>query len=233
MTATANDGAIAFLAELRRGGELILDNAEQLYNEAILLGERKAFARAVCLHQLSNEECAKTDFIGVWATSLVLGHEVDVRRITRALQNHKTKNHTNAYFLEPSEDELRAREQGDWTTALRLFRERQAGSHRTFNDQKNAALYVNFENGTFSAPKDVIAEGLANEMRTLNRHFLDVAAQHVRQLRTLETNDRDSRNALRRFAASLREAVREHADDPVACLSKALEEMLDAVKPGS
>ena len=171
---------LALLAELWRGGEMIFDNARQLCNEARFLRKNEAVARAVCLHQLSNEECGKIELLGWWAMSVVLGQAIDVAHIGRALTDHKAKNDANAYFSGVTDDERRAREQADWATASEIFRRRKAEIHELFNEHKNAALYVNFQDGRFSAPKDVITEVLADEMAILNDYFLGIAANNVR-----------------------------------------------------
>src|SRR5688572_21524403 len=100
--------------------------------------------------------------------SIVLGCSVDTGRVSKALRDHKAKNYTNAYFSTVTDEERNARDQRDWQKALNIFRSQQAEIHRLFNTQKNAALYVNFEDGRFSAPKDAIAEAFAKEMAALN-----------------------------------------------------------------
>lgn len=215
------------LVELKRGGEMIFDNAQQLNREARLLRENGAFARSVCLHQLSNEECGKIDIVGAWAMSLVLGHEVDPNRTSRALRDHKAKNYTNAYFSGLTDEERSARERRDWRAALKLFRSRQAEIHDAFNTQKNAALYVNFENGTFSAPKEAITEAQADEMALVNDYFLWIAENHVRLLKSLESNDRGLRTSARRLVTRLQELKTQQPEDPESVLRIAIQEMFD------
>src|SRR4051812_10735855 len=67
--------------ELVRGAQLAFKNAEALYNEAQLLGTNGAFARALTLHQISLEECSKLDILCVAATSVVMGHHVDLDKL--------------------------------------------------------------------------------------------------------------------------------------------------------
>jgi len=72
-----NDDALNLLAELSRGGNLAIGNAEELYAEAVLLKKNGHLSRALALHQISIEDCAKVDIVGAWATNLVCGGEYD------------------------------------------------------------------------------------------------------------------------------------------------------------
>jgi AbiV family abortive infection protein len=209
---------------------MIFENAQQLCNEALLLRRNGAMARAVCLHQLSNEECGKVELLGGWAMSIVLGHQVDVAHISRALRDHKVKNYANAYFSGVTDDEHNARAQGDWAKASEIFRRRQAEIHGLFNEHKNVALYVNFQDGRFSAPKDVITEALADEMAVLNDYFLRIAANNVRLLGSVESDDWGSRTAARRLVARLEELMRDRPSDPEGALRTVMREMFADVQ---
>ena len=83
---------MALLAEFARGGELIFDNAEQLYREACVLRDHEAFSRALCLHQLSNEECGKLNILGGYAMTITLGDDFDPAKMAKALRDHEAKN---------------------------------------------------------------------------------------------------------------------------------------------
>jgi AbiV family abortive infection protein len=160
------------LAEFARGGELIFDNAEQLYREARILRENGAFSRSLCLHQLSNEECGKLEIIGWYATSIVLGDVVNLAQMEKILRSHKDKNYANAYFAGVTDEEHAAWGRGDWAGSSKAFKELQVKLYTIFNTNKNASLYVHFEKGKFSAPKEVITAELADEMIALNKYFL-------------------------------------------------------------
>jgi hypothetical protein len=69
------------LGVLVRGAEKTFDNAEKLYFEAETLAKTGATARALCLHQISLEECAKVETLGAWATSLLAGQKVDADKV--------------------------------------------------------------------------------------------------------------------------------------------------------
>ena len=69
------------LSELARGAQKTFDNADALYREAKLLGAAGALDRALFLHQISLEECAKIEIMGAWVTSLLAGYTVDEKRV--------------------------------------------------------------------------------------------------------------------------------------------------------
>jgi AbiV family abortive infection protein len=88
-----------FLGELARGAEKTFENAEALFREAEILSAAGAFARALFLHQISLEECAKIEAMGAWATSILAGIPVDKKNVLAGLTRHGNKNRTNAYIL--------------------------------------------------------------------------------------------------------------------------------------
>src|SRR3977135_1309878 len=111
----------AYLSELVRGAKKTFDNAEKLYEEAAILAKAGATARALCLHQISLEECSKIENMGVWATSLLSGLEVDQNKVLAAFRRHSSKNKSNAYMLEGSQAEKDAKARGDWGAAREEF----------------------------------------------------------------------------------------------------------------
>ena len=54
------------LSQLVRGASLAFANAVELLREAKTLSAYGAFSRALFLHQISLEECGKTEMIGWW-----------------------------------------------------------------------------------------------------------------------------------------------------------------------
>ncbi|MHC4049513.1 AbiV family abortive infection protein [Bradyrhizobium sp. 25ACV] len=73
-----------------------------------------ATARALCLHQISLEECSKVENIGAWATSLLSGLPVDQNKVLASFRRHSAKNKGNAYMLKGSQAEKNAKARGDW-----------------------------------------------------------------------------------------------------------------------
>lgn len=110
MADTANSLDKNLLAEFANGARKTFANAEALFGEAVTLHKAGALSRSLFLHQISLEECAKIDMLGGWATSLLMGHSVDIVRMTKAMSSHAHKNRTNAYFLEGSKEEKTAKQ---------------------------------------------------------------------------------------------------------------------------
>jgi AbiV family abortive infection protein len=172
----------SILAELARGASFSFRNAEDLYREATILYAHGAFSRALALHQIFMEECGKIEILGAWATSYLLGLDVDRRKVESALASHRAKNSANAYMLPVTEAEEKAREQADWKGAIKAFDEQKTAFHVQSNFRKNAALYVDFDGTTFVAPSDQITEPMVREISAMNSWFIEVVRPKVRML---------------------------------------------------
>lgn len=164
------------------GAALIFKNAEALYDEAQLLGQAGHFARAAVLHQVSMEECSKIDTLGAAATSILLGYDVDEIRLAKAFRNHKAKNHANAFFARATDEEMAARAGGDWKAVSEAFKKFQDKFHAEVNTIKNAGLYVDFQDGQFTAPVDEVDEPAAIAFQSVNAYFLKHCDNFLRLL---------------------------------------------------
>jgi AbiV family abortive infection protein len=173
----------ALFEALAEGAIKSHENAKSLCEEAALLREKGKLARAFFLHQISLEECAKIDLIGPWIIALFAGHSFDEKKLRGSLENHAVKNKTNAYMLRASPDELAARSEGDWKRAISIFHTRAKQFHEESNDAKNGSLYVDFNNGSFFAPHELITEAKVGEIASRNEEFLDRVTAEVRMLR--------------------------------------------------
>lgn len=162
------------------GADLIFQNAVALYNEAQLLGKSGHFARATVLHQISMEECSKIDSLGAAVISLLNGHGVDEDRLAKAFRNHKAKNYANSYFAVATEEELAARGRGDWKAASKAFKQFQSKFHSEVNTIKNAGLYVDFQNGQFTAPADEVNETVTVDFQSANAFYLNHSHNFLR-----------------------------------------------------
>lgn len=174
--------ATALAHHLIAGAEKIFANAEALFSEATVLANSGAWARALFLHQIALEECAKVDTLGAAVTSLLMGHEVNVEALRRAFRRHEYKNKANAYFLPATEVERVAREKGDFDAARREFKQRQEAFHEESNTDKNASLYVDFGD-TFTSPHELISEEVFVKVRERNEEFMSIAFHHIKMLR--------------------------------------------------
>jgi len=204
------------------GLERTVQNANELYDEAVHLTGKGAVARAVLLHQISLEECGKADMLCVAVFSLLRGAKIDMKRLTRAFSRHEAKNKTNAYFLPKSASEVEFEQSNDTAAAHAAFKELQNSFHQESNDLKNASLYVDFD-GKFISPRDVINGGHLADIRQRNAEFmamahhkvsvvtrwktdLDAAADQVAQMSMalgVEALDRNDAQTLKDFMDSL------------------------------
>lgn len=191
--------AHALTHRLIDGAEKTFANAEALYQEATILANSGAWPRALFLHQIALEECAKVDSLGAAVISVFLGHAVDLDRLRRAFRRHDYKNKTNAYWLPVTENERQARDSGDLSAAREAFKQLQAAFHEESNDDKNASLYVDFADA-FTSPLDLISEEDFAKVRERNDEFMSIAFQHIRMLRGYAAD-------LDRAAADVTEAV--------------------------
>lgn len=169
------------------GAVKVFANAEALYSEATILANAEAWPRALFLHQISLEECAKIEMLAAAVTSLLLGYEVDLKKLGRAFSQHSSKNKTNAYFLPRNSGEKAAEEQGDLRAALQAFNELQESFHKESNTDKNGALYVDYGE-TFLSPLDTINEETFVKVRSRNDEFMAMSWQKIGMLKRWKTD---------------------------------------------
>ncbi|MBR0900270.1 AbiV family abortive infection protein [Bradyrhizobium tropiciagri] len=222
----------ALFGEIARGAEVAFRNAEELFSEASLLGKHRALSRSLFLHQISLEECGKIELLTAWATGLLMGEEIDPRKLTKALVNHKAKNHANAYMLDVSDEEQAARKNRDWKAAIGLFEERQKAFHEESNTAKNASLYVDFNGERFAAPSDRITKDMVSEIVKRNREYLGLMYPKVRLLSKWNSDIDKTAEKLRAFKALALKFREEMPNDPEKAMTRMLEEMLETATRG-
>ncbi|MET4277147.1 MULTISPECIES: AbiV family abortive infection protein [unclassified Bradyrhizobium] len=218
----------AFLNVLVRGAEKTFDNAERLYFEAEILAKAGATARALCLHQISLEECSKIEKMGAWATSLMSGHKVDQDKLLAAFRRHSSKNKGNAYMLEASQGEAEAKARGDWETALQEFKKLQQEFHEASNDAKNASLYVDWKDGEFVSPSEQITQSMLAEIIERNQTFLGYASNGLKMLKRLDKSPDDLQDLLVEFISAAEKMRAEKPDDLLAAGNDLIQTFLDA-----
>lgn len=226
-----SDDEKAQLVNLARGAEFTFANAAQLYDEAQVLGQKKFFARALFLHQISLEECAKVEMLNSWAVALLVGFDVNIDNLAKSFTSHKAKNYTNAFMFEVSEDERDARSRADFKGALAAFGALQAKFHERSNVAKNSALYVDFRNGNFYSPADQITEAAAVEAQRRNGEFLALMNPKVRLLTTWAQNPGKSRKELLPLKTRLEQA-RKSPTDPFGAIDKIIAEVISEATKG-
>lgn len=216
-----------FLSELARGAKKAFENGDQLFQEALLLRANGALSRALFLHQISMEECAKVELFGSWATSLLMGAKLNANKLSDALASHKAKNYANAYMLTPTKEETEARERGDWKGSLKEFAKLQAGFHLESNTAKNASLYVDFKDGKFVAPAERITDTMLSAIAARNSDFLSFMYPKVNMLSGWEDSIDDLEQTCAWFKTRAEELRSEMPDDPERAFSTLLKEMLE------
>lgn len=220
----------ASLEVLLQGAEKTFANAEQLFFEAELLAKAGALARSLCLHQISLEECSKVNNLGAWGVSLVLGLEVDQKKVLDAFARHSSKNKSNAYMLEPSEEEREARARGDWKGAMEAFRRTQDEFHRESNQNKNASFYVDWVGGEFVAPSERITGEMLHEITDRNAEFLGYAQNGLKTLRTLMASSDVLRDLLSDLVEESERLRTEKPDNFAEAMEAMLSRFLEAGK---
>lgn len=215
------------LAVLVRGAEKTFDNAERLFCEAELLAKAGAVARALCLHQISLEECSKVNSLGAWAVSLVLGFEVHEKKVLAAFRRHTAKNRSNAYMLKSSAAETDAKARGDWEAAMEAFRQTQSEFHDTSNRAKNASLYVDWVDGEFLAPSERINNEMLAEIVERNAEFLGYAQSGLEMLRRLESFSDEIKGLLSGFLERTDRVREEKPEDFIEEMEKFLSGFLE------
>jgi AbiV family abortive infection protein len=227
--ARAKSEGDTMLRELADGASKVFQNASDLFHEASALQAIGALSRALFLHQISLEECAKIEMLGAWAVSVLTGMETDVRKLTVAFASHKAKNYTNAYLLPVTNAESDARREKRWHDAIEAFKQQQAEFHLESNSAKNASLYVDVQQGAFTAPRDRISETMVREIAQANQEFL-AGAQAKVEMMTRWLNDPDKvRNLVKWFETRLKELMSQ-SDDPEEAISIVMDEMLTRAK---
>lgn len=168
--------------------ELLIDGAEKsfknacaLYAEATLLGNNGSWARGLCLHQLSLEECGKIDMLCAAVMQILLRKPLDLRRLQKAFTSHEAKNKANAYYLTPTPEEATAINNDDSTAALEVFRNQKESFHKDSNDAKNASLYVDFKE-QFTSPLDRFTEADFVRIRERNDKHMQISDQFVNRM---------------------------------------------------
>jgi hypothetical protein len=139
-------------------------------------------------------------------------------------------NYANAYMLPVTKEELKARAGGDWNRSIEVFRQQQAKFHQDSNSAKNASLYVDYENGRFSAPKEKITEAMVADIARLNSQFLAITDAKVRMLSRWQSNIEEVRRTTTWFEARLEELRSQSVNNPDEMMSVIMQEMLDQAK---
>jgi AbiV family abortive infection protein len=220
----------AQLCNLSRGASKALLNAEELFQEANLLRSQGALSRALFLHQISLEECGKIEILGGCTTGLFMGFDLDFQELLATLATHKAKNYANSYMLPSTNEELGAKKRGDWRRCIEVFERQQAKFHTDSNSAKNASLYVDYENGHFTTPKEKITETMVAEIAKRNSEFLMLVRLKVEMLSRWQTDPEKVQGMIGWFSTRAEELKSQLPNDPEQVLSILMQEMLERTK---
>jgi AbiV family abortive infection protein len=215
-----------FLQVLFNGAEKTRENATKLNDEAKILSAAGAIARAVCLHQISMEECSKVEMLAAWIMSILSGVEVDQQKVISAMSKHSAKNKNNAYFLDKSEGEKKAIAEGDWKKASDEFDRMQAIHHQQSNDLKNSSLYVNWTGEKFVSPMECITSEDLSKIAQRNSEFVGIAVGFCRVLKRLVSDPGSSRSVAQNFVKAAERLRSEMPNDPEKAMSLLFDQLL-------
>jgi len=207
---------------LVRGAEKMFENAERLFFEAEALAKGGAIARPLFLHQISLEECSKINTLGAWAVSLLVGLDINQKKVLAAFGRHESKNKYNAYMLEQGHAEKEAIARGDWKAALEAFKQTQDEFHRASNQAKNGALYVDWADGEFVSPGERITDAMLADIRDRNATFLGYASNEIKMFRRLEQTPDVMRELLAGFVEKAEKLREEKPDDLISSMDTLL-----------
>lgn len=215
------------LSELVSGAQKSLDNAVELFNDAVFLAVRNSTCRAYFFHQISLEECGKIEIIGVVTTNYLMGVETDRKYLKKQLSNHKAKNNANAYFLEESEEETIANAQNSFTNSYNAFEKAKNEFHTQSNNRKNASIYVDYIDNNFISPSEQISKEMLVEIAKLNHELIGMSRKKVHMLREWEKNPKDAieslatmQDSLQNLAGETRDQLREEILDIITNKNK-------------
>lgn len=127
----------------------ILENAQELVEEATLLLEHNRYARAFALAHLASEEIVKFHLLLPVALELARDHRIDWKQVNKTLRNHHVKIR-GAILL----DFMREAPQDGVYQASELSQRMSASG--MLNDMKNWSLYTSLIDHDFVKPSECI-----------------------------------------------------------------------------
>lgn len=147
------------LRQIDEAIDALLENAEQLVQEAELLLDAQHFARAHLLAHLAREELSKSMMLMATGHRVLSGVKIDWKRLMTRLRDHKAK-----LRLETVQQSFFMNSMGE-TEVSEILLKGVSGVASYRNEQKNAALYVGFDKGAVAKPSNLFDERRAR--RTL------------------------------------------------------------------
>lgn len=137
----------------------ILENAEQLVEEASLLLDNNRFARAYTLAHLACEETAKIPMVTNAVCSSILNDDMDWKKFYNRMRSHNEKITgfmvTNTFFNIDIDEGIR--------DIIENYENVDFSNVKNLNNLKNNSIYAGFINNKFYKPSEIITEDIATK----------------------------------------------------------------------
>lgn len=162
--------------EIERARVCVLQNAQSLFEEAVLLEKHGFYARSYTLAHICNEELSKIPMLVGTVMDIINGDSVDWKKLSRRLTNHIEK--LNAMHMQYYLSNEIPADNSDVTAY-----EDSMKSTPRLNDDKNNSLYAGVVNNKFTQPsllfnKEKVAVTLAQVKERLE-YFVDAESKTV------------------------------------------------------
>lgn len=175
MTPTGRERPMS-IEEIELARKKVMENAMDLFADALLMLENRRHARAYALAHLAWEEAARLPMLFRAGQDLLCGFPVDWKKLRSRLSDHRSKisgNAHRAYFLsDPRPDDS---DVAEFESDLQRVNE--------MNKRKNSSLYADEWDGTWRSPMEVITDADAKD--AIER-ATDVLADYSRRERATQ-----------------------------------------------
>ena len=137
------------LEQIDEGVKALVANAAELVDEAEILHSHGSYARAFALAHFAREELSKSTMLYSAGARLIAQKPVDWKRLNQRLRDHKAKLRLETVMIA-----MFMKANGETQMSDDLLSGKAIQFAEVRNDDKNAALYVGFEDGRFILPRD-------------------------------------------------------------------------------
>ncbi|ELP3505730.1 AbiV family abortive infection protein [Vibrio vulnificus] len=166
-------------------------NAQQLCTESKLLHEHQMYARSFALSHFSREEFAKALMLYRTAIEVKCGIKVDWKRLNRRFRDHKQKL-INDRLMSALICSLADTDPSD---GVNIFNSSMAGIEFS-NNRKNECLYVDWNNGYFHLPEEIISEELSKRNLDLATYKILILSPKMMRINEILNVTKDEARAV-------------------------------------
>ncbi len=161
---------------VKAGMEKSIKNAEDIFEEGMLLKENGRISRAFYLFHMANEECAKASNLGyIFSRSAYedISRIINSKELNSFLTSHDHKNSMVAQLEDFSEAERKALKNPNYDGLIEAYiKTTQKPYIKKINQLKNASIYVGIFNGKFKAPNEIITEEIMNNEMEKSKKYI-------------------------------------------------------------